>query len=62
MVQKSRKGNHEAASVSSKVEYVGEKPEVLEEEAGIHQAMNERIAWLENVISKLGSAVTPDAH
>ena len=62
MVQKSRKGNHEAASVSSKVEYVGEKPEVLEKEAGTHQAVNERIAWLENVISKLGSAVTPDAH
>ena len=62
MVQKRIKDNHEDAAISSKVEYVDEAPEVLQEEAGFHQAMNERIAWLENVISKIGNTVTPDAH
>jgi formate transporter len=62
MEPKAGKNNHEAAVISSKVKYVGEGPDVLEEEAGTHQAINERIAWLENVVSKISNAVTPDAH
>ena len=61
MEQKAGKNNHGAA-ISSKVKYVGEEPEVLEEEVGTHQVINERISWLENVVSKLSNAVTPDAH
>jgi formate/nitrite transporter len=62
MELKMRKNNHGTAAVSSEVRHVVDEPEVLIEEAGIHQAMSERIAWLENVINKIGSAVTPDAH
>jgi formate/nitrite transporter len=62
MEPKKRKNNHGSAAVSSQVKHVVDEHEILEEEAGMHQAMNERIAWLENVISKIGSAVSPDAH
>ncbi len=62
MEPKAGKNNHEAAAISSKVKYVGEEPEVLEEEAEARQAISERIAWLESVVSKISNAVTPDAH
>jgi formate transporter len=62
MEQEMKKNNHGDAAISSAVKQVGEELEVLEDEAGIHQAINERIAWLENVINRIGSAVTPDAH
>jgi len=61
MERKAGKNNHGAA-VSSKVKYVGEEPDVLKEETETHQTINERIAWLENVVSKLSNTVTLDAH
>jgi formate transporter len=57
-----RKDNHGNATATARVKYAGEEREVLKEEAGTQQAVSERIAWLENAISKIGNVITPDAH
>ena len=62
MEPKTKKGNHGDAAISSEVKHAGKELEVWEEETGNHQSINERIAWLESVINKIGSVVTPDAH